>query len=167
MNIPELSRPGNKNGALTAGATSKLTKPSSGAADVGPDALMQNSIPAPFISPGPFKGTTPNHTPALVDGKSDLLGKLDVESVDSEVEYPLEDVTMVTESSPGNEHDVLSGNSASNNLGEEEISLNQEGNSKNESALEEIVTRGIRLSLTTDGGLEGGLEIYDYNKRGK
>lgn len=164
MNIPEVSRPGTKNGALTAGATSKLNKSSSGAADVQ-DALTQNTIPAPFVSPGPFKGTTPNHTPALVDGKSDFLGKLDIESVDSEVEYPLEDVTMVTESSPGNEHDVLSGNSA-NNKGEEEISLNQEENSKNENALEEIVTRGIRLSLTTDGGLKGGLEIYDYNKRG-
>lgn len=163
MNIPELSRPGTKNGALTGGATTTLNKSSSGTANVVPDALIQNSIPAPFVSPGPFKGTTPNHTPALVDGKSDFFGRLDIESVDSEVDYPVEGVIMATDSSPGNEHNV--GNSA-NNKDREEIALNEKENRNTENVVEEIVTRGIRLSLTTDGGLEGGLEIYDYNKRG-
>ncbi|KAL9958408.1 hypothetical protein ACROYT_G035415 [Oculina patagonica] len=162
MNIPDLSRPGTKNGALTGGATTTLNKSSSSTANVVSDALIQDSIPAPFVSPGPFKGTTPNHTPALVDGKSDLLGKLDIESVDSEVDYPVESVTMVTDSSPGNEHDA--GNSANNKDGEE-IALNGKKNTNAENVVEEIVTRGIRLSLTTDGGLEGGLEIFDYNKR--
>ncbi|KAJ7354847.1 hypothetical protein OS493_029853 [Desmophyllum pertusum] len=83
MNIPELSRPGTKNGVLT----NALNKSNNGTANVVSDGFMRNSMPAPFVSPGPFKGTTPNQTPALFDGKSDLLGKLDIESVDSDEDY--------------------------------------------------------------------------------
>lgn len=165
MNIPELSRPGTKNGAVNGGVTATLNKSSHGAGNVVSDDSLQNSIPVPFVSPGPFKGTTPKNTPALIDGKSDLFGKLDIESVDSEMDYPADDVAMVTDSLPENEHDALLGNSA-NGKGEEEKAVYQKENSSIENAVEEIVTKGIRLSLTTDGGLEGGLEIYDYNKRG-
>ena len=166
MNIPELSRPGTKNSAMTGGATTTLNKSSHGAANFVSDDSMRNSIPAPFVSPGPFKGTTPKNTPALIDGKSDLLGKLDIESVDSEMDYPADDVAIVTGRSAENGHDALLGNSA-NGKSEEEKAVNQQENSSIETAVEEIVTKGIRLSLTTDGGLEGGLEIYDYDKRGR
>lgn len=158
MNIPELSRPGTKNVPLTGGAINPLHTTTNGA----PEALTENSIPAPSVPPSPYKGTTPNQTPALFDGKSDLYGKLDIESVDSEADYP---AGGVTGSSPDNEYDALSRNSANNNG--EEIALNQNENSNTQNVTEVIVTKGIRLSLTTDGGMEGGVEIYDYNKRGR
>lgn len=161
MNIPELSRPGTKNGVLT----NALNKSNNGTANVVSDGFMRNSMPAPFVSPGPFKGTTPNQTPALFDGKSDLLGKLDIESVDSDEDYmPSQHINDV----------ALSGNSA-NNEDEEETALNQKENTcadneieekEEERNCEEIIAKGIRLSLTTVGGVPGGVQIYDYDKRG-
>ena len=79
MNIPELNRPGTKNGPVAGGAITAPHTTTNVAAE-------DNPIPAPFVTPSPYKGTTPNQTPALVDGKSDLYSKLDVESVDSETE---------------------------------------------------------------------------------
>jgi len=81
MNIPELNRPGTKNGPVAGGA---ITAPHT-TTNV---ATEYNPIPAPFVTPSPYKGTTLNQTPALVDGKSDLYSKLDVhvESVDFETE---------------------------------------------------------------------------------
>ena len=156
MNIPGLNRPGTKNGAPTRGVVTVTNKSNNNAAEVS---LVRNSIPAPFVSPVPFKGTTPNQTPALFDGKSDMLSKLDIESVDSEIDYP----TQWVKDSSGNEE--LSGNSGDNE-GEEQKALNQTENGSNKNLGENMVTRGIRLSVTTVGGLEDGVEIYDYDKRG-
>ena len=149
MNIPELSHPGTKNGPLTGGAIIPLHATTNDAAE----GLTENPIPAPFVSPGPYKGTTPSQTPALVDRKSDLCGKLDIESVDSETDHPSKGVAG---SSPDNEHDA-----------KEEIPVDQKENNTTENAMEVIVTREIRLSLTTVGGVQGGVEIYDYDKRGR
>lgn len=150
MNIPELSRPGTKNGPLNGGAITLLHTTTNVAAD-GP---TENSIPAPFVSPGPYKGTTPSQTPALVDDKIDLCGKLDRESVDSETDSPSRGVTG---SSPDNKHEAKG----------EENPVDQKENNNTENVMEVIVTRGIRLSLTTVGGVQGGVEIYDYSKRGR
>ena len=151
MNIPELSRPGTKNGPLTGDAIIPLHATTNDAAE----GLTENSIPAPFVSRGPYKGTSPwNQTPALVDRKSDSCGKQDIESVDSETDYPSRDGTG---SSPDNEHDTK----------EEEIPVDQRENNNTENVTELIVTSGIRLNLTTVGGVQGGVEIYDYDKRGR
>ena len=150
MNIPELSRPGTKNGPLTGGAITPLHATT----NVAAEGVTENSIPAPFVSPGPYKGTTPNQSPALVDNKSDLCGKLDIESVDSDTDYPSRGVTG---SSPDNKHDAK----------EEEVPVDQMENKNTENVMEVIVTRGIQLSLTTVGGVQGGVEIYDYDKRGR
>ena len=143
MDIPELSHPGTKNGPLTAGVITPLHTTT----NVAAEALTENPMP-------PYKGTTPNQTPALVDNKNDLYGKLDIESVDSETDYPSRGVT---DSSPENKHDAKG----------EEIPEDQKENSNTENIMEVIVTRGIRLSLTTDGGVQSGVEIYDYDKRGR
>ena len=44
-----------------------------------------------------------------------------------------------------------------------------DGKEKNgdENPGEEMVAKGIRFSLTTDKGLLEGVEIYDYDKRGR
>lgn len=141
MNIPELSHPGTKNGPLTAGVITPLHTTT----NVAAEALTENPMP-------PYKGTTPNQTPALVDNKNDLYGKLDIESVDSETDYHSRGVT---DSSPENKHDAKG----------EEIPEDQKENSNTENVMEVIVTRGIQLSLTTDGGVQSGVEIYDYDKR--
>ena len=147
MNIPELNRLGTKNGPVAGGAiTAPLTTTNVAAED--------NPIPTPFVSPSPYKGTTPNQTPALVDGKSDLYSKLDVESVDSETDFSS---AVVSGTSQDNERDTKG----------EEIALDQEDIDNAENIMEEIVTRGIRLSLTTVGGVQRGVEIYDYDRRGK
>ena len=143
MNIPELSHPGTKNGPLTGDAITPLHTTT----NLGAEALTENPM-------RPYKGTTPNHTPALVDSKSDLCGKLDIESVDSETDYPS---MGVTGSSPDNKHEAKG----------EEIPEDQKENINTENVMEVIVTRGIRLSVTTDGGVQGGVEIYDYDKRGR
>ena len=143
MNIPELSHPGTKNGLLTGSAVTPLHTTT----NVVAEALTENPIP-------PYKGTTPNQTPVLVDSKSDLCGKLDIESVDSETDYSSRGVTG---GSPDNKYDAKG----------EEISEDQKENDNTKNVMEVIVTRGIRLSLTTVGGVQGGLEIYDYDKRGR
>lgn len=72
MNIPDISRPGTKNGMFVGSKSSALNK-SNGTSGV-PDVSMQSAIPVPFLSsPGPFKGSTPNQTPALFDGRSKFL----------------------------------------------------------------------------------------------
>ena len=162
MNIPELSRPGTKNGIPVGSKISALNKSNSGIAVH--DASMRTSFPAPFLSsPGPFKGTTPNQTPALFDDRpeddndaKEKLAKLDIESVDSEVDSPVQ---------PGVDID-LSGNSA-NNEGEERTGVDMKERTSDGHPGEEIVAKGIRFSLTTDGGLMQGVEIYDYEKRGR
>ena len=150
MNIPELSRQGTKNGLSTGGAITALHTTTDAAAE----GVTDNPLPAPFVSPSPYKRTTPNQTPALVDGKSDLYGKEDLESVDSDADYPTE---VVTGSSQDNKHDAKG----------EEITLGQKENDNAENVMEVIVTSGIQLSLTSVGGVQGGVEIYDYDKRGR
>ena len=142
MNIPELSHPGTKSGPLTNGAITPLNTTT----NVAAEALTENPM-------SPYKGTTPNQTPVLIDSKSDSCGKLDIESIDSETEYSSRGVTG---GSPDNKH----------NAKEEKIPEDQKENDDTENVMEVIVTRGIRLSLTTVGGVQGGVEIYDYDKRG-
>lgn len=171
MNIPELSRPGTKGGAVKAAT---LTK----AGVSVPHASMPSSMPLPFLSsPGPvvsspFKLSTPNHTPALCDTKTEnreisevdaeeRLGKLDVESVDSELYYPVhlgaEDLADAINAPPGN---------SDKNEAEAETTAELTEKSGDERPGEEIEAKGIRFSLTTVGGIDRGVEIYDYNKRG-
>ena len=151
MNIPELPHSGAKNSIPSRGVvTVTLTnKSSNNTENVG-----HNPMPAPYVSPSPFKGTTPNQTPAtpaLVVGRSDMLSKLEVESVDSEVDYSAHGVQE----------------SLTNNQGEEKTALNQTEDAASKNLDEEMVASEIRLSLTTEGGLQGGVEIYDYTKRGR
>jgi len=165
MNIPDISRPGTKNSMFVGSKSSALNK-SNGTSGV-PDVSMQSAIPVPFLSsPGPFKGSTPNQTPALFDeaDAEEKLGKLDIESVDSEPAYPAQKV------SEGSDDDgkVITENSASNEREEEEEEETAvDGKEKNgdENPGEEMVAKGIRFSLTTDKGLLEGVEIYDYDKR--
>lgn len=169
MNIPELSRPGTKNGIPVASKISALNKSNSGIAVH--DVSARTSFPAPFLSsPGPFKGTTPNQTPALFDDRpedendaKEKLAKLDIESVDSEVDSPVQPVAEGTAAAV--EID-LSGNSADSE-GEEGTVVDMKEKTNGEHPGEEIVAKGIRFSLTTDGGLMEGVEIYDYEKRGR
>lgn len=155
MNIPQQPHPGAKNGTPTSSVVTVTVtnKFSSNAANAVPEAAEgHNSIPAPFVSPSPCKRTTPNQTPAtpaLVDVGIDLLNKLDVESVDSEVDYPAQNVTE----------------SLTNNQGEETTASNHTGDDASKNLAEEMVASQIRLSVTTIGGLEGGVEIFDYTKR--
>ena len=174
MNIPELSRPGTKGGVPVAVKAATLTK----AGVSVPYALMPSSMPLPFLSsPGPvvsssFKLSTPNHTPALCDTKTEnreisevdkeeRLGKLDVESVDSELDYPVrlgaEDLADEINAPPGNSDKNEAGAETTAELTEK---------SGDERPGEEIQAKGIRFSLTTVGGIDQGVEIYDYNKRG-
>ena len=174
MNIPELSRPGTKGGVPVAVKAATLTK----AGVSVPHASMPSSMPLPFLSsPGPvvsspFKLSTPNHTPALCDTKTEnreisevdaeeRLGKLDVESVDSELDYPV----RLGAEGLADEINVPPGNSDKN---EEEAETTAELTEKSgdERPGEEIEAKGIRFSLTTVGGIDQGVEIYDYNKRG-
>ena len=98
-----------------------------------------------------------------VEGEEDL-GKLDIESVGSDVDYPAH--RKVTEDSTG-ENIVASGNSAGHE-GEGKTGLDG-GNEKNgdDNCGEEDMAKGIRFSLTTDVGLQEDVEIYDYDKRGR
>lgn len=149
MNIPELPHSGAKNSIPSRGVvTVTLTnKSSNNTENVG-----HNPMPAPYVSPSPFKGTTPNQTPAtpaLVVGRSDMLNKLEVESVDSEVDYSAHGVQE----------------SLTNNQGEEKTASNQTEDAASKNLDEEMVASEIRLSVTTEGGLQGGVEIYDYTKR--
>lgn len=149
MNIPELPHSGAKNSIPSRGVvTVTLTNKSSNSTEnVG-----HNPMPAPYVSPSPFKGTTPNQTPAtpaLVVGRSDMLNKLEVESVDSEVDYSAHGVQE----------------SLTNNQGEEKTASNQTEDAASKNLDEEMVASVIRLSVTTEGGLQGGVEIYDYTKR--
>ena len=151
MNIPELPHSGAKNSIPSRGVvTVTLTNKSSNSTEnVG-----HNPMPAPYVSPSPFKGTTPNQTPAtpaLVVGRSDMLNKLEVESVDSEVDY----------SAHGVQESLI------NNQGEEKTASNQTEDAARKNLDEEMVASEIRLSVTTEGGLQGGVEIYDYTKRGR
>lgn len=169
MNIPELSRPGTKNDMPVGSTTTSLNQTASVTV---PNSSVPMSNLAPFLSsPGLFKGATPNQTPAQFDGKSDdvglsevdaeeKLGKLDIESIDSEANYTAQ---FVAEESAVDSN-VLSGNPASSET-EAETVLDAKEKSSSKNSDEEIVAKGIRLSLTTVGGLDGGLEIYDYNKR--
>ena len=69
MNFPELSRPGTINGPPAGSKTNVLNKASN--STVFGEVPMRSSVPALFLSsPGPFKGITPNQTPALFDGKN-------------------------------------------------------------------------------------------------
>ena len=174
MNIPELSRPGTKGGVPVAVKAATLTK----AGISVPHASMPSSMPLPFLSsPGPvvsspFKLSTPNHTPALCDTKTEnreisevdaeeRLGKLDVESVDSELDYPV----RLGAEDLADEINALPGNSDKNEAGAETTAeLTEKGG--DERPGEEIQAKGIRFSLTTVGGIDQGVEIYDYNKRG-
>lgn len=99
-----------------------------------------------------------------VDVEEEDLGKLDIESVGSDVDSPAH--RTVTEDSTG-ENNVTSENSAGHE-GEEKTVLDVR-NEKNgdENYGEEDMVRGIRFSLTTDVGLLEDVEIYDYNKRGR
>lgn len=149
MNIPELPHSGAKNSIPSRGVvTVTLTNKSSNSTEnVG-----HNPMPAPYVSPSPFKGNTPNQTPAtpaLVVGRSDMLNKLEVESVDSEVDYSAHGVQE----------------SLTNNQGEEKTASNQTEDAASKNLDEEMVASEIRLSVTTEGGLQGGVEIYDYTKR--
>ena len=174
MNIPELSRPGTKGGVPVAVKAATLTK----AGVSVPHASMPSSMPLPFLSsPGPvvsspFKLSTPNHTPALCDTKTEnreisevdaeeRLGKLDIESVDSELDYPVrlgaEDLADAINAPPGNSDKNEAGAETTAELTEK---------SGDERPGEEIQAKGIRFSLTTVGGIDQGVEIYDYNKRG-
>lgn len=151
MNIPELPHSGAKNSIPSRGVvTVTLTnKSSNNTENVG-----HNPMPAPYVSPSPFKGTTPNQTPAtpaLVVGRSDMLNKLEVESVDSEVDYSAHGVQE----------------SLTNNQREEKIASNQTEDAASKNLDKEMVASEIRLSVTTEGGLQGGVEIYDYTKRGR
>ena len=171
MNIPELSRPGTKNDVPVGSTTTSLNQTASVTV---PNSSVPMSNLAPFLSsPGLFKGATPNQTPAQFDGKSDdvglsevdaeeKLGKLDIESIVSEANYTAQ---FVAEESAVDSN-VLSGNPASSET-EAETVLDAKEKSSSKNSDEEIVAKGIRLSLTTVGGLDGGLEIYDYNKRGR
>lgn len=72
MNFPEVSRPATKNGLPAGSKTTVLNKASN--STVFGDVPIRSSVPALFLSsPGPFKGTTPNQTPALFDGKNSYL----------------------------------------------------------------------------------------------
>ncbi|XP_027049944.1 PH domain-containing protein DDB_G0287875-like isoform X4 [Pocillopora damicornis] len=149
MNIPELPHSGAKNSIPSRGVvTVTLTnKSSNNTENVG-----HNPMPAPYVSPSPFKGTTPSQTPAtpaLVVGRSDMLNKLEVESVDSEVDYSAHGVQE----------------SLTNNQREEKIASNQTEDAASKNLDKEMVASEIRLSVTTEGGLQGGVEIYDYTKR--
>ena len=99
-----------------------------------------------------------------VEEEEEDLGKLDIESVGSDVDYPAH--RKVTENSTG-ENNVASGNSAGHE-GEEKTGLDGR-NKKNgdDNCDEEDTARGIRFSLTTDVGLLEDVEIYDYDKRGR
>lgn len=173
MNIPELSRPGTKGGVPVAVKAATLTK----AGVSVPHASMPSSMPLPFLSsPGPvvsspFKLSTPNHTPALCDTKTEnreisevdaeeRLGKLDVESVDSELDYPI----RLGAEGLADEINALPGNSDKNEA-ETETTAELTEKSGDERPGEEIQAKGIRFSLTTVGGIDQGVEIYDYNKR--
>ena len=174
MNIPELSRPGTKGGIPMA---VKAATPTKAGVSV-PHASMPSSMPLPFLSsPGPvvsspFKLSTPNHTPALCDTKTEnreisevdaeeRLGKLDVESVDSELDYPV----RLGAEGLADEINAPPGISAKNEAGAETTAeLTEKGG--DERPGEEIQAKGIRFSLTTAGGIDQGVEIYDYNKRG-
>lgn len=174
MNIPELSRPGTKGGVPVTIKAATLNK----AGVPVPHASMPSSMPLPFLSsPGPivsspFKLTTPNHTPAFFDTKTEnreisevdvekCLGKLDIESVDSELDCPVrlgaEDLADEINAPPGN---------STKNEAEAETTTELAEKSDDEHRGEEIQAKGIRFSLTTDGGIDQGVEIYDYNKRG-
>ena len=174
MNIPELSRPGTKGGVPVAVKAATLTK----AGISVPHASMPSSMPLPFLSsPGPvvsspFKLSTPNHTPALCDTKTEnreisevdaeeRLGKLDVESVDSELDYPV----RLGAEGLADEINAVPGNSDKNEA-EAETTAELTEKSGDERPGEEIEAKGIRFSLTTVGGIDQGVEIYDYNKRG-
>ena len=91
------------------------------------------------------------------------LGKLDIESVGSDVDYPAH--REVSEDSTG-ANNVVSGNSAEHE-GEEEgvLDVRKEKNSDGNCS-EKDTAMGIQFSLTTDVGLMEGVEIYDYDKRG-
>lgn len=146
MNIPELSRPGIKTGVPVGPKGSALN---SGVAE----APMHWSIPTPyFSSSGPFQRTTPNQMPALFDDADveEKLGKLDIESVGSDIDYTAQQKTI--EGSVG-ANNALPGN----------LVLNEENSDKK--AAEDVMAKGIRFSLTTDVGLVEGVEIYDYDKR--
>lgn len=79
------------------------------------------------------------------------LGKLDIESVGSDIDYTAQQKTI--EGSVG-ANNALPGN----------LVLNEENSDKK--AAEDVMAKGIRFSLTTDVGLVEGVEIYDYDKRG-
>ena len=174
MNIPELSRPGTKGGVPVTIKAATLNK----AGVPVPHASMPSSMPLPFLSsPGPvvsspFKLTTPDHTPTLCDTKTEnreisdvdvekRLRKLDIESVDSELDYPVrlgaEDLADEINAPPGN---------STKNEAEAETTTELAKKSDDEHRGEEIQAKGIRFSLTTVGGIDQGVEIYDYNKRG-
>ena len=69
MNFPELSRSGTKHGLPAGSKTTVLNRASN--STVFGDVPIRSSVSALFLSsPGPFKGTTPNQTPALFDGKN-------------------------------------------------------------------------------------------------
>ena len=92
------------------------------------------------------------------------VGKLDIESVGSDVDYPAHQ--KVSEDSTG-ENNVATENSAGRE-GEEKTVLNARNDQNgDENCGEEDMAGGIRFSLTTDVGLQEDVEIFDYNKRGR
>ena len=90
------------------------------------------------------------------------LGKLDIESVGSDIDDTAQQKTI--EGSVG-ANNALPGNLVSKKGDEAKaLDTNEENSDKN--AAEDAMAKGIRFSLTTDVGLVEGVEIYDYDKRG-
>ena len=81
--------------------------------------------------------------------------------MDSELDYPArlgaEDLADEINAPPGN---------SAKNEAAAETTAELAGKSDDERPGEEIQAKGIRFSLTTVGGIDQGVEIYDYNKRG-
>ena len=154
MDIPELGRPGAKNGPATAGFV------------IGAQSKANTGSVA---GTGTDHPSTVSSRPTLYEAPSQPE-KADLKEIHNPV---LENGVTKTVGSEYGDHSIVDGGNDSKTP---EIPINkdpvQEGNTALEESAstgntpQEIVAQGIRLSITTEEGRIGDLEIFNYAKRG-